>query len=264
LVIAMGGSESARFARHMLDLAGRSDVAVVASSAPSTPALAVAGLIPSEVPVQPTDVRSAVRAITGAGPYLVVWGNSGPVTDLADALHDDSQLAQRVQTYVAAGPWDAEEPQFASDGPAAAFALATVRTPDVRANHPQSAVSPPLPPALLTAEPQQLHIGPESPLRQRLNAPDAPAWARLLARHLDQWFDQGHPFASLYPALLVGSLVGAPLTQTDVQPVKADDAGRIHVDPDGVEIEVTVGLADYFITVADWVDNQLRDAIAEG
>ena len=48
LVIVMGGPEPARFVRHLLDLAGRPDVAVVASSAPSTGDLSITDLTPPE------------------------------------------------------------------------------------------------------------------------------------------------------------------------------------------------------------------------
>jgi hypothetical protein len=264
LVIVMGGPKAARFTRHLLDLMGRNNVAVVASSAPSIPDAGVAELVPAEVSAQPTDVPAAIRTVTGRDPYLVIWGNSGPLTDLAAALQDDPGLANRLRADVAAGPFDAPTPQFASDPGAAAFALATIRTPPVEAHHPDSAVSPPFPPTLLTVDPTRLDVGPASPLYQRLTEPDAPTWAALLGRDLDRWFTNGNPSSSQYASLMIAAVLSSPLIDSSDNPVVADETGRIRIDPAGVVMETTDGLRDYFIEFRTWLDNQIREAIAEG
>jgi hypothetical protein len=264
LVIAVGGSDPARFARHLLDLLGRPEVAVVRSSAPSTLDLNIRGLVPPDVPAQNGDVISAVRAVTGQDPYLVLWGNSGPLTDLAAALRADPVLAGRLRASIAAGPLDAATPPFASDPASAALALATVRTPPVEAHHPESAVSPTFPTELLVAEPTSFDIGAHSPVRTSLAAPEAPAWAALLGLHLDLWFSHSHSVSSQYPALMIASVLNRPFLKTSYKPIAADDTGRVRIDAAGVEMRATLGWRDHFIEFHEWLDNQIREAIAEG
>jgi hypothetical protein len=261
LIIAMGGPESARFSRHLLDLLGRPDVAVVQSSAPSTLDLSITGLVPPDVPKQSDDVISAVRAVVGHDPYLVLWGNTGPLTDLAAVLRDDPALAGRLRASIAAGPLDAATPPFASDPTSAALALATVRTPSVEAHHPESAVSPTFPTELLAADPTPFDIGADSPVRRSLAAPEAPAWVVLLSHHLDQWFSHGHSASSQYPALMIASVLNRPLMKTSYKPVAADGAGSIRIDATGVELRVTVAWRNHFIEFQEWLLNQLREAI---
>jgi pyrimidine-specific ribonucleoside hydrolase len=261
LVIVVGGAEPARYTRYLLNLMRRPDVTVVASSAPSTQDLYVSGLTPSDVPIQATDVARAVRAASAATPYLVLWGNSGPLTDLAAALSADPALADRLGASVAAGPFDSATPQFASDPGSAAFALSVLRKPSVESHDPRAAVRPSFPPELLTADPGQLAISPASPLYRRLTAAESPAWARLLGQHLEQWFDHGQPESVQYAALTVASVEHVPLISTTERSVVVDGTGRIQISPNGTVVDTTLGLRDHFIAFTDWLDDRFREAI---
>jgi hypothetical protein len=89
--------QRARFARLLLDAAGRPDVPVVAGRQLSaTPCFFAAGLTPGSVVAQPDDVAAAVRAACGRAGGAARWIGLGPLSNLAALLSRDPGLAQRL------------------------------------------------------------------------------------------------------------------------------------------------------------------------
>ncbi len=249
LVIIMGDPEAARFTRHLLDLAGRPDVAVAASAAPAPQNLSITGLVPTHVAPQSTDVLGAVRAIADSYPYVIRWGNCGALTDLAGVYAAEPALADRLLCYVAAGPPDTAYTNFASDSVSASIAIATLHRPPLNVQDPRVDGGSPGWPHLIT-EPLHDHVlEPESETQHLLAEPTAPAWAHLLAAHLSQWFAQGNPTASLYPVLMIAELDGVPYLDNDLRAVTVDDSGRVHLGATGTEMWTTLDLFEPAILI---------------
>lgn len=262
LVIAIGDGEGARFTRHLLDLLGRLDVAVASGSGPSAGGtLSIAGVIPPEVPPQSTDVLGSVRRVTASTPYLVLWANHGSLTDLAAVLADAPSLADRLVATVAVGPLEEGgttpgQPHFGSDPVAAASVLRTLRRPSQNACDPRAAVRRMRPPSLITAEPEPLAIGAGSRLHRLFTALDAPAWAALLAAHLDRWFAQGHQISSQYAPLTIAEAMRVVFIDDEPEHVTLDDAGGVRVDPAGSEMMITYSVEN--AAFLEWLERQLR------
>src|SRR5882757_619801 len=90
------GGERARFARHLLDLVGRREVATVAGrSLGGSQYFCVEDLVPASVPAQPADLVAAVRRVCAAAEGPVRWVGLGPLTNLAAVLAEAPELATR-------------------------------------------------------------------------------------------------------------------------------------------------------------------------
>ena len=86
--------QRARFARFLLDSAGRPDVPVVAGQQLSaTPCYLATGLTPSWVASQPREIASAVAAACGGTSGAAHWIGIGPLSNLAAILEDSPALA---------------------------------------------------------------------------------------------------------------------------------------------------------------------------
>jgi pyrimidine-specific ribonucleoside hydrolase len=236
LVIAIGDAEAARFARHLLDLLGRTDVTVVASSAPAPAASAIAGLIPAHVPPQPTNVLAAVQAVTTTYPYVIRWGNHGPLTDLASVFAVEPALADRLLCFVALGP---DGTVSMADPASASAVLNTIHRPPPVSQDPRVDGGRPSWPHLLVAPYTDYTLQRGSSTEQMLADQGAVVWAQLLAAHLAQWFAQGHPTASIYPVLLVAELADIPYIEPLLTKVTADDAGYLHIGQSGSEMYIS-------------------------
>ena len=106
--------QRARYARLLLDAAGRPDVPVVAGRQLSaTPCFFAAGLIPGSVAVQPDDVASAVRAAFGRAGGVARWIGLGPLSNLAALLSRDPGLARRLFITQLTGTVNRADPALA-------------------------------------------------------------------------------------------------------------------------------------------------------
>jgi hypothetical protein len=276
LVVVAGGAEAARYTRQLLDLIGRPEVAVVAGRVGH--AGAIAGLVATDVPDQPTDVFAAVRDVTASTPYAIRWANAGPLTDLAAVLRDDPDLVRRLDCSIVAAPLDGRQPQFAADVDSAAFVLTTLRQPDIGSHDPQAAIRAPFHPTLITASADGHTVAAHSSLQRRLEAPDAPAWCRLLAAHMDQWFATGkesdmskesgvgteHGRWTLTPALAVAESRRLPYLDSAPATVALTPSGELVEDPAGQTFRITRGVRDYLFAFAPWLEATLAKAAARG
>src|ERR1700761_8448333 len=185
--------ERARFARFLLDQAGRTDVAVVAGrQLSSTASFFAHGLTPDWVTPPAGEVTRAVAEAAARSGGAARWIGLGPLSNLASLLAHQPKVARRLFVTQLTGtsePGQALPPRnFRLDPAAARQVLAAA--PHLRL------VSFALPAG------RQVQLTAASPAIQRLSGA-APAWAgpsweTLLAAHTGQFFARYHP--AVYPA----------------------------------------------------------------
>jgi pyrimidine-specific ribonucleoside hydrolase len=225
--------QRARLARHLLDTLGRSDVPVVAgTSLAGTSHYCATGLVPAYVPAQPTGLLDAVSAVADTTTGPVRWIGLGPLTNLAAVLSARPDLAQRLVVTQMGGALNYRDPTRAEHNirrdPAAARAVLG------------SAASLRLVTSDVTFTPR-IEITADSPVYQALAAPDAPAWSRLLAAHMHAWFTTAHPGTMQHDPLTVTAALQLPFADFAVERITLDAAGRMHPDPHGTPVMLSVG-----------------------
>ncbi|EGX59764.1 hypothetical protein SZN_11313 [Streptomyces zinciresistens K42] len=245
LKLVLTGDESrgqrARFARHLLDLMGRSDVLTVAGAelAP-TPYLVVEELIPPTVPAQGTDVVGAVLDVLAAVPGPVRWVGMAPLSNLARVVTEAPEAATRLRVTQMGGALRYRNPESAEhnirlDVTAAgrvldAVAAGRLHTPGFVASE-------------VTFTPQ-IEVTADTPLYAWLTASDAPAWASLLCAHLDAWFSRFYPGSMQHDALTLSAALDLPFVDSDRIRIAMDDIGRTTASDDGAMLRWSVA-AEY-------------------
>jgi inosine-uridine nucleoside N-ribohydrolase len=180
----LGGGQRARFARYLLDSAGRADVAVVAGHQLSAnPPYFADGLTPDWVPPVSSDVARAVTEVCARSGGVARWIGLGPLSNLAALLAREPGLERRLFVTQLTGTWSefdqALPPRnFRLDPAAASRVLASV--------HHLRLVSFEL------AAGQRAQLTAASPVIREL-AGATPSWAALLAAHCGQFFARYHP-----------------------------------------------------------------------
>ncbi|MFE2408162.1 nucleoside hydrolase [Kitasatospora sp. NPDC059408] len=237
LKLVITGDESqgrrARFARHLLDLMDRPDVATVAGAELSdTPYFVIEHLVPQDVPAQRTDVVAAVREVLDSTDGPVLWVGMAPLSNLAHVLAEAPEAATRLRVTQMGGALRYRNPEIAEhnvrlDVPAAHSVLAAVAagqlpTPEFIASE-------------VTFTPK-IEVTAESELYQWLAAPDAPPWAALLAAHLDAWFTRFHPGSMQHDALTLTAALDLPFVESDYMGISMDDIGRTTASDEGVRL----------------------------
>jgi pyrimidine-specific ribonucleoside hydrolase len=222
--------ERARFARLLLDLAGRPEVPVVAGHEATThPVFCADGLVPAALPHQPSDVLAAVETAC-AGPEPVRWVGMGPMSNLARVLSNRPNLAQRLVLTQMGGAIRYRDPERAEhnvrlDPQAARDVLALVPGPALVISD-------------VTFHPD-MELGPDSSVYRQLAHPDAPAWAPVLRAHLDQWFARYHPGSMQHDALTLSAALQLPFVEFFQRRIRFDEMGRMSVVEDGIEAFVS-------------------------
>jgi inosine-uridine nucleoside N-ribohydrolase len=215
--------ERARFARHLLDLLGRHDIATVAGAAVGASRYyCVDGLVPLSVSVQSTDLIGAVRRVCDATDGPVRWVGMAPMTNLARLLAEAPDLASRLRVTQMGGALRYRDPERAEhnvrlDVPAAAAVLGAVA--DGRLATPEFIASE------VTFTPR-MEITGRSPLYTHLRSADAPEWAQLLADHLDRWFRDFFPGSIQHDALTLTAALDLPFVDSDRMRIVMDGIGR--------------------------------------
>ena len=249
----VGGGERARFARHLLDLCGRPDVAVVAGRRLRELAyFTVAGLIPDSVPDQPTGVVSGVEAVTEDS-ERVRWVGMAPLSNLADLLAARPQLARALVLTQMGGAVNYRDPTRAEHN---------VRLDPGAARRVLSLVPEP---TLVTSDvtfTTEIEIDAKSEIYRRLAAADAPPWAQAVRAHCDQWFARHHPGSMQHDALTLSAALGLPFVEFDRRGVAFDDIGRMSVHGGGVPVRLS-HRADY-AAFNRWLDQALSGATFTG
>lgn len=216
--------ERARFARHLLNLAGRPDVPVVAGrQLAESPYFCVEGLTEPQVGPQPSDVAGAVARVVAASTGPVRWVGMGPLTNLAELATHAPDLTTRLQVTQMGGAINYRDPtraehNFRMDPQAARAVVGTVArlrlvTSDVTFN-------------------PQLQVDPRSPIYQAFAHPQAPMWAQLVRLHMDRWFARFHPGTIQHDALTLSAALQLPFVDFDLMPVLlAEDARMSAAEP---------------------------------
>ena len=178
------GGQRARFARYLLDSAGRADVAVVAGHQLSaTPPYFADGLVPDWVAPASTDVARAVAQVCARSGGVARWIGLGPLSNLAALLARERGLGRRLFVTQLTGTWSGSGQAL----PPRNFRLdpAAARQVLAHARHLRL-VNYALPAG------QQAQLTATSPAIRQL-ADAAPSWAGVLAAHCGQFFARYHP-----------------------------------------------------------------------
>jgi pyrimidine-specific ribonucleoside hydrolase len=241
------GGERARFVRYLLDLLGRPEVPVVAGADLGNTRLnCIDGLTPPHVPRQPTDVLAAVLAACSSAP--VPWVGIGTASNLAMLLTERPDLADRLEVTQVGGALRYRDPEradhnFRTDIDAAAVLLAKAKLPRLQLSE-------------VTFIPE-VDVAKDSPLHRKLGAAGAPAWARLVAAHLDQWYVRFHHSTRQHDALALATVLGQPFVDYYPARVAIDDRGRTTITTgDGYEVLLsgTVRVDAYMRWLLDSID----------
>ncbi|MDE1674757.1 nucleoside hydrolase [Nocardia gipuzkoensis] len=239
----------ARFARHLLDLRGRPEVPVIrGADLGNTRYWSVDGLIPDNIANQPNDVLGAVEALCAGTDGPVRWVGCGPLTNLADILRASPELKNQLVVTQMGGAITYPDParaehNFRLDPDAARFVVATV--------------------AELTLVPsdvtftEEIAIHADTGLYRCLAAADAPAWAALLADHLDRWFSSFYPSSKQHDPLALTVALELPFVELTRPAIALDADGCVSVEPGGHPTWVATA-ADY-PAFRRWLSAHLTD-----
>lgn len=233
--------QRARFARHLLDLMGRQDVATVAgASLGATPYVVVEDLIPATVPAQSTDVVAAVRAVLDSTSGPVRWVGMAPLSNLAHVVAELGEAAARLHVTQMGGALryrnpDSAEHNIRLDVPAAREVLAAAAD--------RSLPTPEFVASEVTFTPE-IELTADGPMHRWTHTPGAPAWAALLGRHLDSWFERFYPGSMQHDALTLTAALDLPFVDSEPMRITMDDIGRTSVAEDGTLVRWSVD-ADY-------------------
>src|SRR5271166_5690098 len=210
--------QRARFARFLLDAAGRPDVPVAAGRQLSaTPCFLATGLTPGWVGRQPDDVPRAVAAACRRAGGAARWIGLGPLSNLAAVLGAEPALARRLFITQLAGTLNRGEGRpalpprnFRLDRSAARLVLASARylrlvTVD-------------------TAFRRAAEITAASPVFTSLAGGAVPPWADVLAAHCRQFFARYHPAVVPASPLALSAALGLPFTSFAQAAVTVDGA----------------------------------------
>ncbi|WP_112265158.1 nucleoside hydrolase [Lentzea terrae] len=230
------GGRRARFVRHLLDLLGREDVPVVAGADLGDNRMdCIAGLVPDSVAPQRTDVANAVADVLTKADGLVRWAGMGPATNLAALLTQNADLAERLVVTQMGGALNHRDPERAEHNfrldPAAANTLLT------KGKLPKLVLSD-------TTFTPAIEITKDSDVWQKLSAPEAPAWAKLVTSHMAQWFDRFHAGTIQHDVLALTAALQLPFVALRRERVVLDDIGRMTTAPDGNLVRLSIK-ADY-------------------
>ncbi|ONI70104.1 hypothetical protein BWI15_21875 [Kribbella sp. ALI-6-A] len=239
------GGERARFARYLLDLAGRPEVPVVAGSDLGNDRLYFAdGLFPADVAKQDADLLGAVDTVCGSTAGPVRWVGMGPLSNLA-ALHDARpELVAKMVVTQMGGAINYRDPTRAEHNfrmdPEAAIRMLPVLEMSV----PSFVVSD------VTFNPA-MEILADSPIYQKWGTAGRPPWAPVLRAHLDRWMEQ-YPGSMQHDALTLAAAMLWPGIRFGRHRVALDPIGRMTLDADGIEIAMSIS-ANY-AAFMDWLE----------
>lgn len=246
--------ERARLARYLLDLLGRGDVRTVAGhSAGTTRYFCAQGLVPEEIPAQPSDATSTVRDLLERTDGPIRWVGMGALSNLARVLTEVPEAAERLIVTQMGGALEYRDPSRAEhnirmDVPSAHRVFDAIRPG--RLEDVQLVTSD------ITFRPE-IEIVPGDPFHRRLSEAPAGGWQELLHRHIEAWFAAFHPGSMQHDALALSAALGKPFVNLGLSHVSLDRIGRMSRDDRGAEIWLSVAAKyDPFNT---WLKQALFD-----
>jgi pyrimidine-specific ribonucleoside hydrolase len=230
------GGQRARFARYLLDLAGRPEVPVVSGRELRADAVFCAdGLTPPIVEAVATDVIAAVAGVCETAGATVRWIGMGPLSNMADVVSVRPELASVLAVTQMGGALRYRDPSraehnFRQDPAAVHIALAAIREP-----------------TLVTSEitfVDDIEVTTDSAVYRALTHDQAPRWAGVVTAHLDRWFDRYHPGSMQHDALTLSTAMRLPFVDVARLPVLLHDDARMSTGGGGIPMFVSVR-ADY-------------------
>ena len=228
--------QRARFARHLLDLAGRRDVGVVAGHGTGgTRYFCAQGLVPENVPHQSPDVVGGIRALLNRTEGPIRWVGMGALSNLARVLTEVPEATERLIVTQMGGALAYRDPSRAEhnirmDVAAAHRVLDAVTRGDLSGVH--------LVTSDVTFRPE-IEILPKGPVHRRLAEGSPGGWAHLMHRHLEAWFAAFHPGSMQHDALALSVALGEAFVDLAPERVSLDRIGRMSRDHDGAEVRLS-------------------------
>ncbi len=243
--------ERARFARFLLDQAGRADVAVVAGRQLSSTAPFFAhGLTPDWVTPPSGEVTRAVAEAAARSGGAARWIGLGPLSNLASLLARQPELARRLFVTQLTGISE----QVGQALPPRNFRLDPAAARQVLAAAPHlRLVSFALPTG------RQVQLTAASPAIRRLGgsarARAGPSWETLLAAHIGQFFTRYHP--AVFPAgpLALAAALRLPFTSFGPARVTVSETGAVRTGPGG---DVLISRDVDYRALGEWLRARLR------
>ncbi|MGW0251144.1 nucleoside hydrolase [Nocardia goodfellowii] len=244
-----GDGLRARAARAMLDGLGRSEVPVITGRSLGGYRLSLDYDTLARLPKPPrVDMIDALRALIEQSSEPVVWLGCGPATNLAALLAAAPHLAEQIDLVQMGGWFDParyrKAPQashnFRLDPAAAGIALRMCRSRLVLSEH--TAVD-------------EIRVGPQWPLYQRLTSPHAPPWAHLPGANFTIWC-LGRSGSWMHDPLTLTAALDLPFVRFRNARVRVDADGCLSVDPGGRPVQVS-DTVDYTGFLAWLEDNTL-------
>jgi len=221
--------QRARFARFLLDRAGRPDVPVVAGQQLSaTPCYLATGLTPGWVPGQPGEVTSAVAAACARTGGAAHWIGLGPMSNLAAVLSCEPALAGKLFVTQLVGTLDRPQPQPPSQRPGpGALPPRNFRLDPRAAQQVLASARQPRLVSFGTAFRGAAEVTVTSPVYTSLVGAAEPPWAEVLAAHFRQFFARYHPAVVPASPLALSAALGLPFMSFAPVPVTVSATGRI-------------------------------------
>lgn len=222
--------QRARFARHLLDLAGRRDVGVVAGHGTGgTRYFCAQGLVPEDLPRQGRDVVGEVGALLDRAGGQIRWVGMGALSNLAGLLAAIPGIGDRLLVTQMGGALAYRDPSRAEhnirmDVAAAHRVLDAVIRGDLRDIR------------LVTSDVTfhtEIEVLPGGPVHRRLAEGPPDGWEHLLHRHLEAWFAAFHPGSMQHDALALSVALGEAFVDLVPERVSLDRIGRMSRDRDG-------------------------------
>lgn len=239
----------ALLARHVLDLLGRPDVPVITRIDIGGEHRFLINDDLSQLDQHPYDVTAATDQLAEAVAQLsatttgpIRWVGMGPMTNLTALLTYTPDLAERLKVTQMGGWLDRYRDitrashNFRTDPASAGLALRALHAPRlVLSDYTNSDI---------------IQITPKWALLRRLEAPTAPAWARLLAAHFEAWFER-RPGSWMHDPLTLSAALGLPFVTFRPERIRIARDARIYRDPTGRPMEVSCAVdCDGFL---DWL-----------
>ncbi len=237
----------ARFARHLLDQLGRSDVPIVAGAdLGNSKYFCVGDLVPPSVGPQSTNLVAAMDDLCVVTPGQVRWVGIGPMTNLARLIQRRPELISRLTITQMGGAINYRDPKRAEHN----FRLDPAAVHTVLANAPHL--------RLVTSD---VSFNPHNAVtrdsviyRDLCDATDRP-WASTLRQHMDHWFDSFHPATMQHDALTLSVALELPFVTLLLDEIHIGDDARMTLTPQGHRLFLSAS-ADYPAFMR-WLRNRL-------
>ncbi|MGW0252100.1 nucleoside hydrolase [Nocardia goodfellowii] len=248
-----GDGLRARAARVLLDGLGRPDVPVIAGKSLEGHRISLNHETLTELPRAPrldlNDLIDQLRAEFEHTSQPLIWLGCGPMTNLAELLLAAPHLAEQVDLVQMGGWFDParyRKPELAShnlrlDPTSAGIALRML--PKARLVLSEHTAA------------EQIRVGPQWPLYQRLTGPDAPAWAKLPGSNFAIWC-LSRSGSWMHDPLTLSAALDLPFVKFRTERIRIAEDGRLYRDPAGRAVQVSNSV-DYDGFLAWLEDNTL-------